>query len=378
MPRLLYAQGGRGRRPRLTAGARAIIAHAALVVQDEFRTAYDAATRGAERSCSTARMGRERVDVENNLSNCSTPSHYVANAARSSNRCRPHCDFFRRRRPATGVCSSERDFLCGGRRHRHPATDHLADGATLSFTSERGREGETAQVHLHLRNRGLLPAVALSLDGLGQPIENATWFFVPPLVSKTVCLDFVPLSRGVYPTRPIALTCGAPLGLWLARKAVAVEGEMLVWPLPAAVDSRLARDLRRMRSQRGWARSDDTGGVRPYRRGDEFRMLHHAQSRAARPTHRAGARTDWSAGNLHRVRYFHLTPIAILTLVRPGRANGGSAPWPGCVIISPRTPQQFALSLKVARLWPTRQTTGASWMRWPGCHRRGGQRSIAC
>ncbi len=150
--------------------------------------------------------------------------------------------------------------------------------ATLSFTVERGREGQRTVVHLHLRNRGILPAAGLSLEGLDCSPDRATILFVGPFGRKSYSLEFIPPCRGVYPIEPVALVCGAPLGLWFARKTVTVDRKVLAWPAPTAVDSRLARDLREATSRKAWIASDEIDGLRPYRRGDELRMLHHPQS----------------------------------------------------------------------------------------------------
>ncbi len=154
--------------------------------------------------------------------------------------------------------------------------------AALAFDADRGREGEPARYRVALTNRGPVPAAGLTLTGLGgRPVPLPR---VGPFRTVDLTLAFVPPQRGAYPADAVRVTCGLPFGLWHPGRAVRVDRGLLAWPAAVAVE--LPAELRGRRSPASAATAaaasdplgDEPHGVRPYRRGDAVRLIHHAQT----------------------------------------------------------------------------------------------------
>ena len=154
--------------------------------------------------------------------------------------------------------------------------------ATVAFDRDRGRAGEPAGLRLAVRNRGPLRVGGLVLIGLGvDPVALPT---VGPFRSTVDRLTFVPNARGLCPTTAgLRLTCGRPFGLWHPTRNVPVERPLLVWPgnepteLPVEVRGRRSVATTALAANAAGG-DDETHGVRPYRRGDPLKLLHHAQT----------------------------------------------------------------------------------------------------
>ncbi len=154
--------------------------------------------------------------------------------------------------------------------------------AALAFDADRGREGEPARYRVALTNRGPLPAAGLTLTGLGgRPVPLPR---VGPFRTVDLTLVFVPPQRGAHPADTVRVTCGLPFGLWHPGRAVRVDRDLLAWPAAVAVE--LPADLQGRRSRASAVAAttrpdllgDEAHGVRPYRRGDAVRRIHHAQT----------------------------------------------------------------------------------------------------
>lgn len=159
----------------------------------------------------------------------------------------------------------------------------------LSFSKARCREGDEVELTIAVRNwlpwgtwglmvlglerEGILTAAAARGQGLphapGRRETRRSWTFTPP-------------CRGAYPVGRPLLACGFPFGLWLAKKPLTLEGELLVWPRTLPVGS-LPEEAGEQNQDRG-VYCDQPGtmgdilGVRPYRRGDPLRRIHWPQS----------------------------------------------------------------------------------------------------
>lgn len=161
---------------------------------------------------------------------------------------------------------------------------------TIRFPKSRCREGESVELEVRVDNRlpwgswGLM-AVGLQAEGIEADVGGRQGHglpYVPGRRTTTRSWTFTPRGRGVYPRGVPALACGFPFGLWLARRPLAVEGELLVWPrtypvgaLPEEAGEQ-NRDSGRYRDQPGTL--GEILGVRPYRRGDALRRIHWPQS----------------------------------------------------------------------------------------------------
>jgi uncharacterized protein (DUF58 family) len=161
---------------------------------------------------------------------------------------------------------------------------------TLSFGCRRAREGDLVQVRATVRNR--LPwttwgiAVKEGFTAVEPPasgLSHAASFAVIPGWKTIACdWEFVPLRRGVYPLSPPRLTSGFPFGLREARRSLAVEATLVVWPrtfpvadLPEPIGE---HNLEGAVSRSKAGNTGDVLGVRPYRRGDSPRRVHWGQT----------------------------------------------------------------------------------------------------
>ncbi|MEZ6097100.1 MAG: hypothetical protein R3C03_23235 [Pirellulaceae bacterium] len=106
----------------------------------------------------------------------------------------------------------------------------------IEFEHNRVDEGSSAQMQLHVRNRGPFPlcgmavkngflkifddhADANELRRSSQNIEIAL-SRVPGFSTNVYCWDFVPKRRGVYPMELPTMSTGFPFGLHEAAKAI--------------------------------------------------------------------------------------------------------------------------------------------------------------
>jgi uncharacterized protein (DUF58 family) len=161
---------------------------------------------------------------------------------------------------------------------------------TLAFSKQRCREGEAVELKVRVRSRlpwgawGLM-TLGLKKEGVagGTAAENGHGLpYVPGRKETSQSWTFVPPRRGVYPQGRPALGCGFPFGLWVARRPLLSDGELLAWPRTFPVTS-LPAEAGEQNQDRGVYRDQpgtmgDILGVRPYRRGDSLRRVHWPQS----------------------------------------------------------------------------------------------------
>jgi uncharacterized protein (DUF58 family) len=161
---------------------------------------------------------------------------------------------------------------------------------SVAFDRLRASEGDRIEVCLTLRNRLPWAAWGLAVRGGFLPCWQGTaaGALVASIASapgrrKACCRwAFVPACRGVYPTAVPRLTSGFPFGLWEARRNLAVETPLLVWPRtlpvgpvpPVSGDQQIEGNVSRSKV----GSNGDELGVRPYRRGDSPRRIHWGQS----------------------------------------------------------------------------------------------------
>ena len=113
----------------------------------------------------------------------------------------------------------------------------------------------------------------LAVEPPASGLSTAAGLAVIPGRKTSVCSwTFVPSRRGIYPLVPPRPTNGFPFGLREARRPLAVEAALLVWPrtFPVADLPEPAGEhsLEGAVSRNRVGSTGDVLGVRPYRRGD--------------------------------------------------------------------------------------------------------------
>jgi uncharacterized protein (DUF58 family) len=159
---------------------------------------------------------------------------------------------------------------------------------SLSFDRRRATEGSAVRVRITISNRWPLPLWGLILErGFFLPTSRqdsaaaslarvAGW-------SRTVFeWEFCPPHRGRFPLEVPRLATGFPFGLWQGHAAIVVEGELLVWPRTAALQSippipGKSLSIAAARS-RHIGDEGDVIGLRPFRQGDSLRHVHWQQT----------------------------------------------------------------------------------------------------
>ena len=157
--------------------------------------------------------------------------------------------------------------------------------ASLHFSKERGNEGEELSVLLDITNMAPWPVWGIQLEH-GFFIEGdqvaAALSCVRGCSKMTYRWQFTPPLRGCYPLEAPRIAVGFPFGLWQARKQVACDRKLLVWPrrlslqqfpLPAGNQTALY-----MASDEVVGHEGERVGLRPYRPGDSLRNVHWGQT----------------------------------------------------------------------------------------------------
>ena len=165
----------------------------------------------------------------------------------------------------------------------------------VMFDVRRIRYGEAALVRLQIRNRWPLPVWGLSLingfaasgstlaNVLAESDEGIAFERVPGWSTVEYTWPFVARRRGLYPLNGLAeVETSFPFGLFRARSAADVSGQLCVWPetaflpgLPDAAESQLSEELF---SDRRVGEFGDILGTRLFREGDSLRRVHWAQT----------------------------------------------------------------------------------------------------
>jgi uncharacterized protein (DUF58 family) len=157
----------------------------------------------------------------------------------------------------------------------------------LSFERSRTVEGRAVSVCLTVTNYLPVGIWGLRLyggaEGWGGKQAVINLAEIPGWRTSEYTFPFVPPARGVYPTGQAALSTAFPFGLWEARRPLAVDSELIVWPgsfplgpVPEAAASDRTREGAVHLNRPGHA--GDFLGVRPYVRGDCLRRVHWAQT----------------------------------------------------------------------------------------------------
>ena len=168
-----------------------------------------------------------------------------------------------------------------------PKLSMLGLSGSISFEKSRVREGDRVTVRASVRNRYPASAWGLAIDAgchRGGPEDVPQPGMAVAVGWKTTetSWDFIPVCRGEYPVRPPVVSSGFPFGLWAARRDLAIEGNLLVWPrtflvgpVPESTIGQSANGLALRDKPGTWG---DLLGVRPYRRGDSLRRIHWPQT----------------------------------------------------------------------------------------------------
>ena len=171
-----------------------------------------------------------------------------------------------------------------------PKLSLLGLAGSIRFEKSRVREGERVAVRASIRNRYPTSAWGIAIHA-GTRRSDSSGLDDLPETGLAVAFgwkttetswDFIPDCRGEYPLHPPVASSGFPFGLWVARRGLANEGTLLVWPRTFSVGPVPASTLGH--GSLGLALCDKPGtwgdllGVRPYRRGDSLRRIHWPQT----------------------------------------------------------------------------------------------------
>ena len=162
---------------------------------------------------------------------------------------------------------------------------------SISFDVPRVPFGTPAMVRVRVRNRWPLPVWGLTLlNGFAPDPDDATpdsdygvaLARVGPWTTLEFRWPFEALRRGIYPRGNAEIETSFPFGLFRARRAVDVTGQLTAWPetipltgLPDSVESQQAEEHF---SDRRVGEFGDLLGTRPFRQGDSLRRVHWAQT----------------------------------------------------------------------------------------------------
>ena len=153
-------------------------------------------------------------------------------------------------------------------------------------------EGETIQIDLSLRNRGIWPKFFLSLSyecTLADPENRQLRFFVSKLAGSSelpLPASVVAYQRGPHSLEPVVADASAPFGLFRRRARLDQTQQVLVYPriYPLnrlfLVDGLAGESAQAQKSRLGL----ETAGSRPYVPGDPRRHIHWRNTaRTGRP-----------------------------------------------------------------------------------------------
>jgi uncharacterized protein (DUF58 family) len=159
---------------------------------------------------------------------------------------------------------------------------------SLSFDRRRATEGSAVRVRITVSNRwpwplwGLIVERGFFLPTSRQDSAAASLARVAGWSRTVFEWEFRPRHRGRFPLEVPRLATGFPFGLWQCHAAIMVEGELLVWPRTAALQS-IPPILGKSMSiaaahSRHVGDEGDVIGLRPFRRGDSLRRVHWPQT----------------------------------------------------------------------------------------------------
>ncbi|NJD55655.1 MAG: DUF58 domain-containing protein [Nitrospirae bacterium] len=135
--------------------------------------------------------------------------------------------------------------------------------------------GEPARAELIIRNRKGIPAYSLNIQA-EDAVEKLYCTYVPPAGVVREEMNLIFRKRGLYGYRDFSVLSGFPFILFQKTIAVAVSGNVLVYPRIIDVDE-LVRDLVARENEGEKAvrsRGDDAYALREYQYGDDRRNIH--------------------------------------------------------------------------------------------------------
>jgi len=160
-------------------------------------------------------------------------------------------------------------------------------GVRVSARYDRPRvsEGESSVLYVSVRNRLPWASWGLTLTGVGGlggkddeiALDSARGWHTTKLR-----VEIQADRRGVYPDRPVEVTCAFPFGVWTSRRKVDVENQLIVWParyaVPGPPESARREDAAGVAITNRSGGAGDFLGTRPYRQGEPIRRIHWAAS----------------------------------------------------------------------------------------------------
>jgi len=138
--------------------------------------------------------------------------------------------------------------------------------AELVPLAARAREGEQVRCRVVIRRR---------FPGLSRGLE-IEWEDESHEIPADGVVLLTAKRRGLFPHRAVRIKSSFPIGLYVARRDVAVRQPALIWPTEIEVpvaSRRLVSNAHPSRDAQ-FASAGDTSGVREYRRGDHARQIH--------------------------------------------------------------------------------------------------------
>lgn len=159
--------------------------------------------------------------------------------------------------------------------------------ANLTFSKTRCHERDCVIAILEVENRwpfslwGLLARCSLPKQ-LGDVKDAFGLTRVPGWSKSHFRFEYTPETRGQYPTQTPVIETGFPFGLWSARKSIAFEQRLIVWP--RLIELSLPDFKQNSRNSMAAYQTDEVGdegavtSARPYRYGDPLRRVHWAHT----------------------------------------------------------------------------------------------------
>ncbi|MBL9161610.1 MAG: DUF58 domain-containing protein [Planctomycetaceae bacterium] len=167
-----------------------------------------------------------------------------------------------------------------------PAVGIYGLSVQMQFGARRGKEGQATPVRFSIRNRWPWPVWGLTIEEGFSDLhvdDESTSVALARVGGWSRCdfeWDYIPPSRGLFPKTPPQLATAFPFGLWKAKRPIAVQEQLVVWPATFALPALdLSLGQQSWRGNPGDSHPGDDGeciGARPYQRGDSIRSIHWA------------------------------------------------------------------------------------------------------
>lgn len=138
-------------------------------------------------------------------------------------------------------------------------------------------EGEEVLVDLRVRNCTRRPKHFLEVrEDQADATGRIFLPFLPPGGEAVLQSRFAARKRGIFSFLPVRVTSKAPAGLFLWGKRVAVEGRIVVYPLPVPILAGSSLFSLSQEASPGFAISgeEEFFALRPYHQGESRRKIH--------------------------------------------------------------------------------------------------------